>query len=405
MNQSGAQVDVSGSRAGRFADGGGSVGTSGVGAVDVEYAPRLVHRLRLVDDLLRNGADAIAELALAAGGSGRILIVVDDGLERAAPGLAAGLGDELSSRGLVRAGPIVSVPGGEESKNSPLQVERLVRTLHDAALCRRSCLIALGGGAVLDTAGFAAATAHRGVRLIRVPTTTLSQADSCVAVKCGINAFGKKNYLGVFAAPWGVVIDPTLLRTLSERDWRCGFSEAVKVGLVKDPELFERIRAGVDAIRARDMDVAWPVVRRSAEIHLRHITDGGDPFELADARPLDFGHWAAHRLESLSGYRIKHGEAVATGIALDAAYSWLLGWLPERDFTGIRAVLSGLGFDLVVPECQHRALIGGLEEFREHLGGRLTVTMLRGIGCGFDVHEIEEAAMIDAIGRLREFAR
>jgi len=259
---------------------------------------------------------------------------------------------------------------------------------------------------MLDAAGYAAAIAHRGVRLIRVPTTTLAQADSCVAVKCGVNGFGKKNYLGVFAAPWAVVLDSTLLETLSDRDWRSGFSEAVKVGLVKDAWLFRQIRTGAKSIAARDMATAWPIVQRSAEIHLRHITEGGDPFELETARPLDYGHWAAHRLETMTEYRLRHGEAVAIGIAIDTEYSRLKGFSTGEVAAEVRAVLEDLCFTLADPALADRdGLLAGLEEFREHLGGRLAIAMVRGVGAAFDVGEIDRGAMGEAIASVASWKR
>ena len=214
----------------------------------------------------------------------------------------------------------VTIPGGEESKNSPVVLERILQIIHDAGIDRQSYVMVVGGGAVLDAVGYAAAIAHRGVRLVRLPTTTLSQADSGVGVKNGVNAFGKKNYLGVFSPPWAVVNDQSLLSTLSDRDWRCGFAEAVKVGLVKNAALFEDIEAQVGRISERHLDAALPVIRKSAELHLRHITESGDPFELTSARPLDFGHWAAHKLEQMTQFRLRHGEAVAIGVALDTVY-------------------------------------------------------------------------------------
>ena len=140
----------------------------------------------------------------------------------------------------------------------------------------------LGGGAVLDAVGFAAAAAHRGVRLVRVPTTTLAQADSGVGVKNGINAFGKKNFLGTFSPPWAVINDEAFLQTLSDRDWRCGIAEAVKVALLKSERFFDQIGEAVPRLRMRDEQALIPIVRRSAWLHLHHITDGGDPFELRD---------------------------------------------------------------------------------------------------------------------------
>ena len=146
-------------------------------------------------------------------------------------------------------------------------------------------------------------------------------------------------------------------------------------------------------------------MRRSAAIHLAHIATGGDPFELGSSRPLDYGHWAAHKLEQLTAYRMRHGEAVAIGIALDTTYAFLSGFLPERDWQRVIDVMRALGLAVSAPELgQHlneaddaASVLRGLEEFREHLGGQLTIMLLKGIGQPFDVHEIQRDTMVRSI--------
>jgi 3-dehydroquinate synthase len=298
--------------------------------------------------------------------------------------------------------PALVVAGGEACKNGTAALDAVLRHIHDSALCRKSMLLAIGGGALLDVAGFAAATAHRGIRLGRIATTTVSQGDSCVGVKNGINFFGKKNYLGTFAVPDLVVCDEALLASLGERDWRAGFSEAVKVALIRDAGFLDEIRAAAPAIRRRDLAAASPVLRKSAELHLRHIALGGDPFELTSARPLDFGHWAAHKLEQLTGFAVLHGEAVAIGVALDSAISRELGLVTSDDLDAILACLEALGFSLWHEAMEDEAaLAAGIEEFREHLGGSLTLSMLDGIGGERLVHALPSGALSAALRRLR----
>ena len=210
--------------------------------------------------------------------------------------------------------------------------------------------MAIGGGAVLDAAGYAAATAHRGIRLIRVPTTVLAQDDSAMGVKNGINAFGKKNYLGTFAPPFAVINDVAFLQTLPDRHWRAGVSEAIKAALIKDRAFFDFLESQAAALKARDLVAMEQVIRRCAVLHLSHIASGGDPFELGSSRPLDFGHWSAHKLEQLTDHRLGHGEAVAIGIALDTTYSYLAGFLPEDDWRRIISLLPALGLSVYVPE-------------------------------------------------------
>ena len=247
------------------------------------------------------------------------------------------------------AGPVNVVPGGEAIKNDRDELDRILKAFHDADLDRRSYVVVIGGGAVLDAVGFAAAIAHRGLRLVRLPTTTLAQADSGVGVKNGVNLFGKKNWLGAFAVPWAVINDTALLATPPDRDFIAGFSEAVKVSLLKSPPVFDRLCRTACRIRRRDLAAALPIIRASAEWHRTHITQGGDPFESREARPLDFGHWSAHKLEAMTDFRLRHGEAVAIGLAIDAVYSTLAFGFPKADVLRVLRCLLDLGFALDHP--------------------------------------------------------
>ena len=337
----------------------------------------------------------------------RLLFVIDRGVVEAQPDLLNAIERHcLGHAGrLETAGPPLVIEGGEEAKNNPLVLEQVLAAIHAARLCRHSYVAAIGGGAVLDVVGYAAATAHRGLRLIRVPTTVLAQDDSAMGVKNGVNAFGQKNYLGSFSPPFAVINDFAFLRTLSERDWRSGISEAIKVALVRDPAFFDLLERDAAPLAARDADAMERLVRRSARLHLAHVATGGDPFELGSSRPLDFGHWAAHKLEQMTGHRMRHGEAVAIGIALDSSYAYRRGFLAEQDWRRILDLLVAVGFDLWAPELSQNlenpeadgCVLRGLEEFREHLGGDLTIMLLRGIGQPFDVHEIDRDAMIRSI--------
>ncbi|MEK6247287.1 MAG: 3-dehydroquinate synthase, partial [Planctomycetales bacterium] len=290
-------------------------------------------------------------------------------------------------------------------KNDIHVLERMLKVFHVSDLDRRSYVVVIGGGAVLDAVGFAASIAHRGIRLVRIPTTTLSQADSAVGVKNGVNLFHKKNWLGSFAVPWAVINDAQLLKTLSDRDYICGFAETVKVSLLKDAPMFDRICADAARIRHRDSDISLPFIRQSAEWHIRHITEGGDPFEQLEARPLDFGHWSAHKLEAMSQFQLRHGEAVAIGIAIDTVYSAMMHGFPEEAANRVLQCLKKLGFSLQCDDISDtNTLFAGLEEFRQHLGGRLTLTMLRGVGDPFEVHQVDRPAMAEAIDRVGAFA-
>src|SRR3984957_17598554 len=253
----------------------------------------------------------------------RVLMVVDEALAQARPGLVAHIEAwfaTASPRLKLVCAPLV-IEGGERTKNSLMHVSEIQSHIERYHIDRHSCVIALGGGALLDMAGLAAATAHRGVRHVRLPTTTLSQADSGVGVKNGINAFGKKNFVGTFAPPHAVINDFNLLATLKPRDKRAGYVEAVKVACIRDKNFFDEIERDVEKLISFESAAMKHLIRRCAELHLEHIATSGDPFETGSARPLDFGRWSAHKLEQFSNFQIPHGEAVAIGIALDVIYS------------------------------------------------------------------------------------
>jgi len=338
------------------------------------------------------------------GKGGKAYFVVDSGVYKNHPELIDKIkayAEVYSDQFKLCAEPLI-VPGGEASKNDPQHYEKVVEATHLYGIDRHSYIVAIGGGAVLDMVGFAAAVSHRGIRLIRIPTTVLSQNDSAVGVKNGINAFGKKNYLGTFSPPYAVLNDFNFLKTLDDRDWRSGISEAIKVALIKDLDFFEWIEIHAAALANREMEPMEELIVRCAQMHLDHIA-GKDPFEMGSSRPLDFGHWAAHKMEHLSKYEIRHGEAVAIGIALDSTYSFLKGMITSTELDRIIAVIRSLGFQLYQEVLSGPMLLKGLEEFREHLGGQLTITLLTKLGTGQEVHEMDQTLILAAVEKLKVF--
>lgn len=334
----------------------------------------------------------------------RVFFVLDSGVAACHPELISQIKTYVAvypSRLALVAEPMV-VAGGEACKNDPEAYQQVVEATHLHGIDRHSYIAAVGGGAVLDMVGFAAAVSHRGIRLIRIPTTVLSQNDSAVGVKNSINAFGKKNYLGTFTPPFAVLNDFNFLESLEDRDWRSGISEAVKVALIKDLEFFEWLEKEAAALARREMGPMQKHIIRSAQHHMAHIA-GADPFEFGSSRPLDFGHWAAHKLEKLSDFRIRHGEAVAIGIALDSAYSFLQGRIGEGDLIRIFSLFHNLGLSLYAPELQEEALLQGLKEFQEHLGGKLTVMLLDDLGRGVEVHVMDPNLIVKALHLLQNW--
>ncbi|MCH9045088.1 MAG: 3-dehydroquinate synthase [SAR324 cluster bacterium] len=340
----------------------------------------------------------------------RVVFVIDDNVAAAHPGLIPSINRYFTAHaeGLELIAPPTLVPGGEGVKNDIAHVLGLVELVHRHGVDRHSFMAIVGGGAVLDMACFAAAIAHRGIRAIRIPTTVLAQDDSAVGVKNAINLFGKKNFIGTFLPPFAVLNDSNFLTTLSHRDKIAGMAEAIKVALIRDRTFFQYLEANRARMAQADMEVLTHLIRRSAEIHMNHIRTSGDPFEFGSARPLDFGHWAAHKMESLTQNRLRHGEAVALGMAMDTRYSVKAGLLSPNQSERIISLLQTLGFRLWEDELLSRDEMGnlevlqGLREFREHLGGTLHITLLRDIGDGVEVNEMDEALVLESIHWLRD---
>ncbi len=302
---------------------------------------------------------------------------------------------------------LITLPGGEESKLSMDIWQKALAVIQKEDLDRHSYILAVGGGAFLDVVGLAAATAHRGIRLVRIPTTTLSQADSGVGVKNGINFGGEKNFLGTFAVPWATINDIDILVRQPEPLKRSGLSEVIKVSLVQDAIFFQWLEDHAEQLAALESDTLAQAVRQSALLHARHIAESGDPFEQGVSRPLDFGHWAAHQLELLSEYSVRHADAVAIGMHLDIVYSVANGWLPVAQAQRAINLIQKLKLPLSSPRLglrrgAHYAVLAGLESFRRHLGGELTLLMLRDIGEGFDVHDISVDLMDACITAILE---
>jgi len=340
----------------------------------------------------------------------RCLIFIDQGVLLSLPELASQIENYAAAQAgsMELIGPLVPIAGGEISKNDPRTIPGLLELLSEHAIDRHSYTIAIGGGAVLDAVGYASAIFHRGVRHIRFPTTVLSQDDSGVGVKNAVNQFGLKNLIGTFAPPWAIINDSSFIDMLPAREKRAGMAEAVKVALIRDGKFFDWLEAHAGELARFSRPHLDYLIKGSAELHMRQIRLGGDPFEMGSARPLDFGHWSAHKLEQLTCNEVNHGEAVAIGVALDTRYSVLSGRLAAGEDERVVDLLERLGFVLwhdKLRQCDSHGrplLLKGIADFREHLGGELTVTLLAGIGRGVDVHEMNEKIVGKSIDWLEQ---
>lgn len=371
--------------------------------VDIDFQVPFRHRLRFTDNCFEDDWPEVLEVFEPTSVRSKIQVWLDAGVASAAPNLIDRIERSIcDATQLSLPHSVRLLEGGEAVKNSEGTIDRLLAAIHDDELDRRNYVLVVGGGAVLDAVGYAAAIAHRGIRLIRFPTTTLAQADSGVGVKNAVNAFGKKNWKGTFAVPWAVINDRSLLSYQADRDFLSGFSEAVKVALLKSPSTFEWLCDNASQIARRDMTIATQAIRASVLTHLHHITYGGDPFEANEARPLDFGHWSAHKLESLGRYELRHGEAVSIGVALDVVYSSLRYNLPTEVVDRTMKLLRDLRLPTFHPLLHDSLIFDGLEEFRQHLGGRLTLTMLKQLGDMIQVHDVDMPLMRQAMSYLEQ---
>ena len=339
----------------------------------------------------------------------KIKVLLDSGIDQTTAGFQGKIKTHMDSYpGLKMEGKIEIVPGGEQAKNDWNLARHIMHTLADGHLCRHSYVLAIGGGSFLDIVGLAASLVHRGVRLIRVPSTVLSQNDAGVGVKNGIDEHGMKNFAGTFTPPFAVLNDFQFLRTLPEKYWTGGIAEAFKVAIIKDRGFFNFLCANAEKLKERDDSAIEATIKRCAILHLEHIRTSGDPFEFGSARPLDFGHWSAHRLEVLSKHQIGHGRAVAIGIALDSCYAHQKGMVTSAERDSIIDTLEKTGLpiwdDLLEQKTPEGKLLvlKGLDDFQEHLGGQLNVTLPNRIGRKVEVHEMDAALIHEAIAYLKE---
>jgi 3-dehydroquinate synthase len=378
--------------------------------VEQSFSIRFDYRVYFTTGIFRLSNKSVGNFLserVVPGSKQKILFIIDSGVINAHPELVNQIKTYFRTYDSVSLiENVLVIPGGEPAKNNSKSFDAIIEAIDAYGIDRHSYIAAIGGGSVLDLAGFASAVAHRGIKHIRIPTTVLSQNDSGVGVKNGINYKGKKNFLGTFVPPVAVFNDDAFLLTLSERDWRSGISEAIKVALIKDADFYYWIEKNAEKLGDRDLEIMNYLIRRCAELHLQHIASG-DPFELGSSRPLDFGHWSAHKLEQLTDFQILHGEAVAMGIALDTVYSSLSGRLSIEKAERIIQLLMNLGFEITHPLLQfedgNSAILQGLQDFREHLGGRLTIMLLLNIGLGIEVHEIDIPLLKQAALKLQSY--
>ena len=216
-------------------------------------------------------------------------------------------------------------------------------------------MVALGGGVVSDLAGFVAATFNRGIPFIQIPTTLIGMVDSALGGKTGINHRAGKNFIGAFHHPAGIYIDIDYLKTLPDRQFNSGMAEVVKCGVIADRNLFALLERHLERITGRDPDLLSRIIEACCRLKVRVIT--GDPKESNRRQILNFGHTVGHAIESLSGYRLAHGEAVAIGMVAEARVARGRGYLSAAAVARIEALLKRLSLPVAIPRTLRPARI------------------------------------------------
>lgn len=315
--------------------------------------------------------DIIGPLLASRGEGDGAIVVVDDGIAAAGERAAA------SCRDAGLRVHVEAVPAGEASKNLG-EIERLSRACARAGIRRRDAVVAVGGGVVGDLAGFLAASYQRGVRLVQVPTTLLAMVDSSLGGKTGVDLPEGKNYVGAVYQPEAVVMDTTVLATLSPRELSCGFAEVVKYGLLVGGDLMEMVAAWPD-LPGPDDQLA-DLIRRCAECKLEVVAE--DEFDLGRRAILNLGHTAGHGIEAAAGYDLyHHGEAISLGLLAALRISeQQLGLAPEwRDRTAATLARHGLPVQLD-PSVDVDAVIEIMSRDKKSDGRALNMVLLRAPG-------------------------
>jgi 3-dehydroquinate synthase len=304
------------------------------------------------------------------------LIVTDQHLADRA--IVGGYCDALNQVGI---DPTVAVlPPGEATK-SLASASRLYDALVSMKADRHTAVVAIGGGVIGDLAGFVAATYARGLPLVMVPTTLLAQVDSSVGGKVGVNHPGAKNIIGAFHQPTCVWIDTETLRTLPDRELRCGLAEVVKYGVILDGAFFEEVEGRVEAVLGRDHLVLRRIVARSCELKAS-VVSRDEREETGLRAVLNFGHTVGHAIEAVAGYDgpFQHGEAVAVGMVAEARLAEGLGWIGS-DVTGrIEGLLRRLGLPTAAPGLDLGRLLEAMGRDKKNRGGRIRFVLPRSIG-------------------------
>jgi len=295
-------------------------------------------------------------------------------------------------------GEPILIPDGERHKTLT-SVARIYDALIKGGADRGSAVIAVGGGVVGDTAGFAAASFLRGITLVHVPTTLLAQVDSSIGGKVGVNHALGKNLIGAFHQPVLVVSDPLLLATLPRREFRSGLYEVVKYGMIASRGLFDLLMRDTKAVLARRSDVLVPAIVESCRIKADVVTK--DERESGLRRILNFGHTIGHALEAITSYRrFRHGEAIAHGMLGAADLAAARGALSQEDRQALETLIAKLGPLPALDDLPVGEAMAALGRDKKVVNGRLHYVIATGIGTTATLDDVSEDELRGVLARL-----
>ena len=298
---------------------------------------------------------------------------------------------------LGRVEPIL-LPDGERYKNLQ-SVSRVYEALIRAGADRGSAIVAVGGGVIGDTAGFAAASFLRGITLAHVPTTLLAQVDSSIGGKVGVNHALGKNLIGAFHQPAVVVVDPQLLKTLPRREFRSGLYEVVKYGMIASRPLFDRLSGNIRAVFAHDPDVLVPVIEESCRIKADVVSK--DERESGLRRILNYGHTVGHALEAVTKYRrFRHGEAIAFGMLAAADLAAVRGALAERARQALADLITALGPLPSVADISIGEVLEAVRRDKKVVNGQLHFVIAIDIGATMTIDDVTEDELRGVLTRI-----
>ena len=290
------------------------------------------------------------------------------------------------------------IPAGEQNKNLD-EIRKIYVHLIEHELDRNDILVALGGGVVGDMTGFAAATYLRGVRFVQIPTTLLSQVDSSIGGKTGVDFDSYKNMVGAFHQPSMVYLNISTLKTLDDTQFASGMGEVLKHGLIKDAAYYEWCLDHMSEIEERDADTLLEMVVRS--IHIKRIVVEKDPLEKGDRALLNFGHTAGHAIEKLKNFELAHGECVALGIIAASHISWKRGYIDEMTFFEIRDMFVGFDLPISYDSLSVEDILGAMRKDKKMDKGHLRYILLKKLGSAYIDQTVEDSEIREALEFIR----